>query len=296
MRSNNALIIPTAGNLLFIGNIIKYLNIQTSDDFEIIFIVKKGTDVSQLSKYISKKLFLPYSIITQKEEGIIGAMNCALGLPYKHIILTDDDAIPSQNYVENSVTRLEDILQVGCIFGSVNHNFPDSTFNILFRALNTFMCKNRLIIDDSYRYFNTAGLPAGIYKRIYINTIIKDYFPIGVSMSWKQQEIGNFRIPNYGKRGILFESYISLALKLRGLNTFYVGGINIGHLHRDSLSRGMVNLPEIVSEIFSSPIVLSEMGFNINKHELLKYKKLIKVYPKIYRDLINNKIDQILDS
>ena len=56
---------------------------------------------------MDKVLNFNYDLLPQSQRGIIDAMNRALGLNFRLIVLTDDDAEPSPSYVSNAIDFLE---------------------------------------------------------------------------------------------------------------------------------------------------------------------------------------------
>ena len=137
MRSNNALVIPTLGNFELLKNISAYLNKQTSSDFNIVFIIGKDVNPKAFREEMDKALNSNYYAIPQTERGIIGAINKALELNFKLMVLTDDDAEPSASYVSNAIDFLENRNEVGMVFGKVNGVFPDSAKSKFSRFFNS---------------------------------------------------------------------------------------------------------------------------------------------------------------
>lgn len=291
MSSYNAMVVPTLGNMKLLSNISKFINAQTTDDFVLIFIVQKDAEIGMLTEELDKTIDRSFKIIPQRENFIIGAMNRVLELPYDNIILTDDDAQPAQSYIANAIEFLEKNTDAGCVFGKVNNSFPDSYKSKVFRTYNFLSSRKKLFGEQSYRGFNTAGMPIGGVFPNFNKGVVRDYMPIGVSMAWRQNSINKFRLSHYGKRGVFYESYISAALWLSGLETYYSPTLSVEHLDLESLSRSKLLFnQDIISELYTSPLILYNMGFAIDQNAISKLLTLIKIYPKELRFQIRKKL------
>lgn len=292
MKSNNALIIPTLGNLDLLKNVINHINLQTSDDFNVIFILAREVDPEKIREKVDHLIDRNYAVIPQSGDGIIGAMNTALSLNFRIIVLTDDDAEPSPSFVENAVDFLEQYQEAGAMFGNVNGHFPDSARLKVLRGLNSFSSHKKLFGHNPKRYFNGAGLQAGTDILRITQKPVEDYLPIGVCFAWRQSSIGDFRLPDYGKRGILYESYLSSALWRKGLITYYSPSLSVNHIEKESLSRSSKISGEIMDETFQSPMVLKKMGFDVDSDAVRRSLLLFRFVPgdvgKIIRFRLNN--------
>ena len=275
MRSNNALAVPTLGSPELLGSLVESINHQTYDEFDFVIVVSKKGDIKSLKSYLFDISTKNIEFIIQKEEGIIDAMNTVFSLNYKNVILTDDDAMPLPDYVYNSLNSLDINSDTGCVFGRVNGKFPDSTFNKISRFLNSYCSVKSLLKGKANRYFNLAGLPVGNVLPYPVKKNVIDYFPIGVSMSWKQSEIRGLNIPLYSRRGILFETYLSMIFYLRGLNTMFVKNISVKHLEKESLSRGSSSIYKRISDIYTFPLMLNKLGFEIDTNKLRRILPLL---------------------
>lgn len=293
MKSNNALIIPSLGDFSLLKNLSIYINNQTSDDFEVIFVINSSVNLYNFRRIMDKELNRSYSVIMQNGEKIVGAMNTILGLNFKLIMLTDDDAEPPNYYVSNAIEFLEKHDEAGMVFGKVNNFFPDSNKLKFIRFINTIASKKSLFGVSPYRYFNMGGLISGGFSSLG-DRIIEDYSPIGVCMAWKQNYIGNFRLLPCLKRGILYESYISASLWKKGLVTYYSGSLSVKHLNRISLSRTRLISDEIIEQIYSSPIVLSKIGFEIDPKVLKRFINLTLLMPRNIGRIIRIKLMNFL--
>ena len=277
MKYNDALVVPTLGNKKLLETLIDSINYQTEDSFDFILVVNQKTDKNELFSFISNISDKKIEIITQQGEGIIDAMNKALSLNYNNIILTDDDAMPNQDYIYNSLNALESNKGTGCVFGQVNGKFPDSRRNKISRFVNSYCSTKSLLRGKANRYFNLAGLPVGNILSSSPKKDVIDYLPIGVSMSWKQSNIKGLKIPIFSKRGIFFESYMSMAFYLKGLDTRFINNISVKHLDNNSLSRGPSSIDERIIDIYRFPFALYELGFDIKTEKLKKILPLLDI-------------------
>ena len=267
MRSTNAFVVPTLCDLTLLEKCIASINKQNSPDFEVVLVVgRQCNPKSDILKSIMSSLEYHTEIIRQEGKGIIGAMNTIYSLPYNNIVLTDEDAIPDKSYFINSINLLENNNDIGCAFGKVNGQFPDSILNRFIRTVNTMFSRQALFGKHPFRYFNSIGLPSGGNPRsLKSSNQVEDYFPIGVSMSWKQCEIRNFRLPNYSQRGILYESYMAAFLYKKNLKSVFSKDINVKHQSRESLSRGLRGARINLQDLYKAPEMLEEMGYNVNR-------------------------------
>ncbi len=295
MRSNNALVIPTLGNFNLLENLSKYINMQTYDDFNIVFVVGTGVDLSMFKEKMVRVLNRSYTTIVQNEDRIIGAMNTILGLNFKVIALTDDDAKPSPSYVANAIHFLESNDNAGMVFGKVNGIFPDSKKLKLLRLINTSISRKSLFGINPYRHFNAGGLISGGFIPVQ-HRVMEDYSPIGVCMAWRQDMIGNFRLESKIRHGILYESYISAALWKKGLNTYFSPELYVNHIERESLSRKKNVSNEILEEIYYSPHILYEMGFDIDIKILHRFVLLTKLLPKDIKSAVNHSLIDFINN
>jgi hypothetical protein len=278
MSSKNALVIPTLGDFSLLSKLSKYINEQTLDDFDVVFVLAKDVDVSEFKGTMDKELDRKFTVVIQDGKGIPDAMNTILGLDFKLIILTDDDAQPSSTYVSNATEFLESNDNAGMVYGKVNGIYPDSNKLWFLRMFNTLSSRKRLFGFSPRIYFNSGGLMTGGLLPSN-NRISEDYAPIGVSMAWRQRSIGNFRLRNLGKHGILYESYISAALWKRGLITYFSPALSVGHINRKSLSRNNEASTEILMEMYSSPHILYDMGFDIDLKSIYRLLRLSRFLP-----------------
>ena len=295
MRSNNALVIPTLGNFELLKNISAYLNKQTSSDFNIVFIIGKDVNPKAFREEMDKALNSNYYAIPQTERGIIGAINKALELNFKLMVLTDDDAEPSASYVSNAIDFLENRNEVGMVFGKVNGGFPDSAKSKFSRFFNSLSSRKNLFGRYPYRFFNTAGLSTGIDLRLHSDKPIEDYFPIGVCMAWRQNVTNDFKLPYYGNRGIFFESYISSLLWTKGFTTFFSPSLEVCHINRESLSRSKKSSLEILREMYLSPTVLSQLGFELDLESLKKLLLFARFLPHKIKKVITDDLKNFLE-
>lgn len=294
MRSNNALVIPSLGNFQLLRNLSPYLNRQTSSDFNIIFIIGKNVNPNAFREEMDKVLNFNYDLLPQSQRGIIDAMNRALGLNFRLIVLTDDDAEPSPSYVSNAIDFLENRDDVGMVFGKVNGVFPESAKSKFLRGYNSLFSRKKLFGRSPYRFFNAAGLYSGNYLSPYFDKPVEDYFPIGVCMAWRQNIINDFKLPDYGSHGVFFESYISSALWTKGFTTFFSPRLEVGHIDRESLSRTKRSSMEILREMYLSPKVLYQLGFEIDSDAVGKLLLFTRFLPHNIKKVIMDDLGNFL--
>ncbi len=220
--------IPTLGRES-IKHTLNALKLQTFNDFEIILISKKELNINNVNK-----------IIIQKEGYFEEAINLALENlnPDDIALFTDDDAIPSQEWVEEHVEFHEKnpsiYIASGEIIGEKWKNYPNALFK---RFRNTkYMMPYSNKFNEYTGFLTKLGLSVD-KEDIGTHDIEKSLAIAGVNMSLKTKFFINYKIPTFTLRGSYNETILALhGISLGGDSATFKGAM-VYHQGNESLSR-----------------------------------------------------------
>ncbi|EWG07961.1 MAG: hypothetical protein ASUL_02919 [Candidatus Aramenus sulfurataquae] len=182
--------------------------------------------------------------IEQKDGYYEEALNIALREASSPLLLvTDDDAIPSEHWVEDHVRFHEEHQRIGVLTGRVVgrkwKNYPNALFQ---RLSHTIYMEEYCAKFKEYTGFLTkTGL--SVDRREHIGNE-KTLAIAGVNMSIKREVYQGLQLPEYSLRGSYNESVIALHAIRKGFDAFYFSGGEVFHGGEESLSRSTNPLAE----------------------------------------------------
>lgn len=229
--------VPTyKNNGTTIRDLLESLSHQTYANFRLL-VVYKPSDGDVTEDVISKYKNLDIDIIYQKEGYIEEAMNLIFSNADADILITtDDDAIPSKDWVKDHVNLHEKFPEVGMVgpyFGIGHKN--------VFKKIYSFLMKRPLDerMKDYLSYFSKTGIIVGNpFFNNYNLPYIKSFSFRGVNMSVKKEVYKDFRLLQMTLRGIQYEQYLCFHSFMKGLYpATFKDCCKLFHNERDSLSR-----------------------------------------------------------
>jgi len=186
------------------------------------------------------------------------------------LITTDDDAIPSKNWVEDHVKIHNKYSELG-VAGPIISNWK-SKISIIKKIYSIIMEKP---LDERMRDYTTYFANTGIfvsnplYKLANLH-YIKSFSFMGVNMSAKREVYKDFRLLPMTLRGIGYEQYLCLHSFRKGfISANFMDCCKIYHEERDSLSRpkSLNGIKERYAEMMLSVYYLSRF-YKINLSKL----------------------------
>ncbi len=212
--------------------------------------------------------------IEQKEGYYEEALNIALREASSQLLLiTDDDAIPSDRWVEEHVKFHEEHLNVGVLTGRIVgrkwKNYPNTLFQRLRDTI--YMCEYSPKFKEYVGFLTKTGL--SVDRREHRGNE-KTLAMAGVNMSVKKEVYQGLQVPEYSLRGSYNESVIALHAIMKGFDAFYFDGGEVYHGGEESLSRSSDTLAEkyLAIEKYSFPYaVWRVLGINVKLLEELYF-------------------------
>jgi len=230
--------------------------------------LKKYKDVEILLVYKGDLKTKDYNRAIEQKEGYYEeAMNIILKESHSSLLLiTDDDAIPSESWIEDHALFHEKNEKIGLASGIIKgkkwKNYPNALFQ---RYKNTiYMEEYDYRFKDYIGFLTKTGL--SVDRREHKEEIEKTLAIAGVNMSIKKEVYNNLQIPEYSLIGSYNETIIALAGIKKGFDSAIFNGGEVTHLGEESLSRTKDDKLEryFAIEKYSFPYAVNlELSLNI---------------------------------
>jgi len=246
------------------------LSKQTFSDFSLLIAYKPSENDHTLDVVEKFTKELDIKVLIQSEGHLDEAMNSIYSASKGDILITtDDDSVPSLNWVEAHVNAHEkhyDSGVLGPFSGLVRpSSFLRSIYGDIFeiplesdmRTFNNYFSKTGLLVRNH-------SLPRENYK---VNT----FNPIGVNMSVKREVYSDFRLLPMTIRGINYEPYLCLHAYEKGLPCALINdNLSVEHFDRDSMSRPKTlnGVIERFAEASLSIYYLAKKGYTLDLRRL----------------------------
>jgi GT2 family glycosyltransferase len=251
--------------------------------------IRKYKDVEILLVYKGDLKTKEYNRAIEQKEGYYEeAMNIILKESHSSLLLiTDDDAIPSNTWVEDHVNFHEKYEKIGVASGVIKgkkwKNYPNALF---------LKYKNTIYMEEyNYRFKDYVGfltkVGLSVDRREHDPKVIEKTLAIaGVNMSIKKEVYNSIQIPEYSLRGSYNESIIAISGIKKGFDSAIFNKGEIIHEGEESLSRTNNNKLEryLAIEKYSFPYAVN-LELNINFELLKEFSYLLDGEAKIGIDL-----------
>ncbi|BDC19428.1 glycosyltransferase family A protein [Acidianus sp. HS-5] len=220
--------IPTLGRES-IKHTLDALKVQSFKDFEIILISKKELNINNVNK-----------IIILRGGYFEEAINLALENlnPDDIALFTDDDAIPSQQWVEGHIEFHDKNPSIyvasGEVIGEKWKNYPNALFK-KFRNTEYMMPYNEKF-NEYTGFLTRLGLSVD-REDLGTHNVEKSLAIAGVNMSLKTNFFINYKIPTFSLRGSYNETVLALHGISLGGDSATFKGARVYHKGNESLSR-----------------------------------------------------------
>ena len=254
-----SIIIPTYKGGRLLKYVLEALTNQTSQDFEVLTIVKPSKDATEeIIKTYSKKLKM--KVIKQTKGYVIDAYNLGLkNTQGKIIIILDDDAIPFPDLVAAYIMAYK-TPGIGGVAGdvipvSVSENRiqkVENTQSEILKVNKKLYSENALIqklsnrpitgLEDYLLFLSKAGFVSinfGGANRA-LNQTVNSLLAKGANMSFLSEAVEGFSFPDSLILGFTFEQYLGWYLWKKGYRVLFDPTIKVYHIHHgQSLSRNI---------------------------------------------------------
>ncbi|AWR93948.1 glycosyltransferase [Acidianus brierleyi] len=276
--------IPTyKNNGSTIGKLLEALQNQSYKNFRLL-VVYKPSDGDVTEDVISKYKNLDIEVIYQKEGYIEEAMNLIFSNANADILITtDDDAIPSKDWVKDHIE-----MHSNPEFGVVGNNSTVRliNFSLLERSYAKLFEKPiDKAMSDYAIYIAETGL--WTYNKSFRKNgrIIKTLGLSGYNMSLKKEVYKNFKLEQMTLRGAYYENYVGVNAIRKGFHSVFVQNCcKTEHLNRESISRS--KNPSVIKELYAESVLSAYYFSRIYKINLEKLKTdiLIKTWKWYLKD------------
>ncbi|BBG24896.1 glycosyltransferase family A protein [Sulfuracidifex tepidarius] len=243
---------------------------QTYADFKVLIAYKPSENDRTLDVIEKFTKSLDLKIMFQREGYFDEALNMIYSTSKSDILIsTDDDAVPSTNWVESHIRAHENFYDAGVIgpFLGISHrssliarlysNIFEDPLEEDMRLSNNYFAKTGILVRNNL--FRNAG------------SKVRTFNPIGVNMSIKKEVYSDFKLPNMTLRGINNELYLCLHAYEKGYPCTLVNEkIEVEHFDRDSMSRpkNLSGIIERFAEFSLSVYYLSKLGYDLDFKKL----------------------------
>ncbi|AAY81323.1 glycosyltransferase family A protein [Sulfolobus acidocaldarius] len=202
--------------------------------------LKTWKDVEILLVYKGEVKTKDYNRAIEQKDGYYEeAINIIFRESHSSILLiTDDDAIPSDTWIQDHVSFHERNEKIGVASGVVEGkkwiNYPNFTFQ-LFKD-TVYMEEYDHRFKDYVGYLTKTGL--SVDRRPHDSKDLEKTLAIaGVNMSIKKEVYSNLSVPEYSIRGSYNESLIAIEGIKRGYHSAIFNRGKVVHTGEESLSR-----------------------------------------------------------
>lgn len=235
------------------------LGTQSYKKFEVMIIYSDQKKQGITLDAIKESKTLSLSFVKQDRGFFEEALNTAYRKADGDIVIhTDDDAIPSKNWIKEHIEFHMRWPKAGMATGFVIENaYADGTkLNPIADFLNAQkwrMLKHTIIdkpIEDRFKnygmYIGRSGMLVDTGRR---ENLMRTFRQHGVNMSWKQEALHGFKLPGYTKQGSRNEAAAALEVIKRSYEPLWFNRAGVLHPIQKSLSRGVGinNIPITVS-------------------------------------------------
>ncbi len=261
---------------------------QSYTDFDTLIVYKPAPGDDSLEAVKDYVAELGAKIVVQENGFIEEAMNIIFerSKSYDIALVTDDDAIPSPNWVRDHVVLHEREKWIGVATGATNTRLAITHMKTLRRIIGFYSPNPVLRIKKGLEYacyVNDMGIlvaakPPG-------KNPTPSFCIAGVNMSYKPGFLNGFQLPGASIRGTYYESLLAYHYFSQGLLPVEFGLGQVKHLNRESLSRAQSPAAKIMWGIESQlhPYVFHLAGMPIKTSKLKRYALLVKAYARLKR-------------
>jgi glycosyltransferase involved in cell wall biosynthesis len=235
-----------------------------------VLIVYKPSEGDNTEEIISKYKDLDLNIVYQEEGYFDEAMNLIFSNADSDILITtDDDAIPSKDWIKDHVEKHENFPEVGVVGSYCGNSIKTN----IFKKIYSFFMERPLDeqMKDYLTYFSNTGIfVSNPFFKNYKSKYIKSFSCIGVNMSIKKDVYKDFRLLPMTLRGIGNEPYLCFHAFRKSMHpAVFKDCCNLFHNDRNSLSR-----PKTTSGIKERYAELMLSVYYLNRFYKLNFTKL----------------------
>jgi len=285
--------IPTYNNSrsnYSIRQTLEALSNQTIKDSHVLIVYKPSPGDRTLDVVSEFKDGLDIEVKIQSYGFFEEAMNIIFeaSKDYDITLTTDDDAIPSETWINEHVIFHKNHDRIAIVHGITipTTHYCYEHLRTVKLLINYYKPLIKLMVNYSNFIINDIGLLVCKGKEPFNgNANTHDYeLDIGirgVNMSFKSGPyIDGFSLPGYTIRGIRNEQLLALHYLKQGFNAASFNGGAVRHLERESLSRPKDPRTAGIEE-YLFPYGVHYYGFKINMRKLKLYYNLVRLYSKI---------------
>ncbi len=254
-----SVVIPTYKRGHLLKHVLEALTNQTSEDFEVLMIVKpSGDGTEEVIKEYSVKL--KTRVIIQSQGYVVDALNLGLSNAEGEIIVfLDDDAMPFPNLIQSYIMSYT-MPEIGGVAGDVIPavlkenklcqfegdpseiipvNKNQSSGNVFLKKLWSRPLKG---LEDYMIYLSKAGFVSvncEVANRA-LSQPVNSLLGKGANMSISSKASAGFKFPTSWVLGLTFEQYLGWHLWKKGYRVIFNPEIKAYHIHHgQSLSRNV---------------------------------------------------------